>query len=71
MLCWGGGGVTWCLMPSQPVQLYQGEFGGGWCGVGEGWVTWCLMPSQPVQLYQGEFGGGWLGGGGGGGGLGV
>ena len=65
MLCWWGvgGGVTWCLVPSQPEQLYQGEFGEGWWGGG---VTWCLIPSQPVQLYQGEFGGGWWGGGGGG-----
>ena len=27
-------GVPWCLIPSQPVQLYQGEFGGGWWGGG-------------------------------------
>ena len=39
MCCVGGGwggGVTWCLVPSQPVQLYQGEFGGGWWGGGGG-----------------------------------
>ena len=32
----GGGGVSWCYMPNQPVRLYQGGGGGGGGGWGRG-----------------------------------